>query len=121
MVDIRQKVANNLLTITDNVKLTRPAGRPSLPMIIYGERSNVSVNLAYSRHRFRITAYAATFEELVDLVNEIEDRIGHHLGLARVAKSSDEEARISNDMYMCRLEYTCLVNMIYNYIVRNSH
>lgn len=118
MNTIREQIANNLLAITSNVKLTKPAGKPQLPLIVYDERSNVSINLAYSRHRYRITAYASTFTELCELVDNIEEMIGHELGLERVSKSPDESARVSNDMYMCRLEYTCMFNLIYNYIVR---
>lgn len=120
MTTIRSDVLHNLKTITDNVKMSRPAGRPVLPLITYEERSNVSVNIAYSRHRYRITAYASNFEELSTLCNNIDNVIGHALGMERVSKSADGDARIATDMYMCKMEYTCLVNNIYNYIVRNA-
>ena len=120
MTTIRSDVLHNLKTITDNVKMSRPAGRPVLPLITYEERSNTDVNIAYSRHRYRITAYASNFEELSTLCDKIDNVIGHALGMERVSKSADGDARIATDMYMCKLEYTCLVNNIYNYIVRNA-
>ena len=45
MTDIREQVKNALMTVTKNVKMSKPSGDVELPLICYAETSNVSVNI----------------------------------------------------------------------------
>ena len=70
MTDIREQVKNALMTVTKNVKMSKPSGDVELPLICYAETSNVSVNIAHDRVKYRVAVYADSFEELVKLMVE---------------------------------------------------
>lgn len=120
MLDFRQKVGDGLYTICENVKMSKPDGDVTLPLICYAEMSNTSVNMAYDRMKYRVAIYTSTFEELADMILKVDQLMNETFGMTRTGKTPDGEARIGTDLYLCRLDYSCLVNLIYNYIVRNS-
>lgn len=121
MTDLRTLVAGGLLSIIDNVKMSRPAGDVSLPLICYAETSNTSVNIAMDRVRYRVAVYASTFDELVTLVNQVDEVMAHHLGFQRVATNSDAEAMVATDLYLKRIDYQCSINKADGgYIIRNA-
>jgi hypothetical protein len=120
MVDLREKVGNGLKTVTDNVKMSKPDGDVSLPLICYAETSNTNVNIAYDRMKYRVAVYANTFEELTALIESVDNLMVDIFGMTRTSKTPDGDSRVGTDLYLCRLDYSCLYNLIYNYIVRNS-
>ena len=120
MTDMREKVKDALLIVTDNVKMTKPSGDVELPLLCYAETSNTSINIAHDRVKYRVAVYAGSFEELVEIVEKVDKIMCNVLGFQRTGKSSDENAKIGTDLYLCRLEYTATVNLIYGYILRNS-
>lgn len=120
MTDMREQIKNALLTVTNNVKMSKPSGDIELPLICYAEMSNVSVNIAHDRVRYRVAIYANSFEELVAIVSKVDAIMCRALGFQRTGKSSDDESKVGTDLYLCRLDYTATINLIYNYIVRNS-
>ena len=120
MTDIREQVKNALMTVTKNVKMSKPSGDVELPLICYAEMSNVSVNIAHDRVKYRVAVYANSFEELVNIVSKVDAIMCKILGFQRTGKSSDDEAKVGTDLYLCRLDYTATINLIYNYIIRNS-
>lgn len=120
MTDARELVGNALKTITPNVKMSKPDGKVKLPLICYAETSNTVVNIAYDRVKYRVAVYASTFEQLVDLIDQVDAQMHDTLGFTRTAKTSDGDARAGTDLYLCRMDYSAMINKIYNYIVRNS-
>lgn len=120
MTDMREKVKDALLIVTDNVKMTKPSGDVELPLLCYAETSNTSINIAHDRVKYRVAVYAGSFEELVEIVEKVDKIMCNVLGFQRTGKSSDENAKIGTDLYLCRLDYTATVNLIYGYILRNS-
>ena len=120
MTDMREKVKNALLIVTDNVKMAKPSGDVTLPLICYAETSNTSINIAHDRVKYRVAVYAGSFEELVEIAEKVDKIMCNVLGFQRTGKSSDENAKIGTDLYLCRLDYTATVNLIYGYILRNS-
>lgn len=120
MVDLRQKVGYGLMTVCDNVKMSKPDGDVTLPLICYAETGNTSINIAYDQLKYRVAVYANTFEELVELVDAVDDLMYDTFGFSRTGKTSDGDARIGTDLYLCRLDYTCRYNLIYGYIVRTG-
>ena len=120
MTDMREKVKDALLIVTDNVKMTNPSGDVELPLLCYAETSNTSINIAHDRVKYRVAAYAGSFEELVEIVEKVDKIMCNVLGFQRTGKSADENAKIGTDLYLCRLDYTATVNLIYGYILRNS-
>lgn len=120
MVNIRQQIGESLMTVTGNVKMTKPDGDVQLPLICYAETGNSNVNMAHDRLRYRVAVYANTFEELTDLVSQVDHIMSGVYGFTRTGKTGDGDARVGTDLYLCRLDYSGLFNLIYHYIVRGS-
>lgn len=110
MINAREQVGNALATVCTNVKMTRPEGDVTLPMICYAESGNAPVNIAYDRIQWRVAVYASTFSDLVDLVAQADAVMTDTLGYTRTGKSSDDSARVGTDLYLCRLDYVGVVN-----------
>lgn len=120
MTNLRETIGKGLQEIIPNVKMSKPDGKVELPLACYAETSSVNVNIAHDRVKYRVAVYANTFEELVDLTEQVDELMHERIGFTRTAKTSDAEARVGTDLYLCRLDYTALINLIYNYIVRGS-
>lgn len=110
MIDARVQIGDALATVCENVKMSRPDGDVELPLICYAESGNVPYNMAYTRLRWRVAVYAGSFEELVDLVGKVDGVMSGQIGFTRTGKTPDDEARIGTDLYLCRLDYSGLVN-----------
>lgn len=111
MINARQQVYDALLTVCNNVKMSRPEGEIQLPLIVYAEMANVPVNKAYVRIRWRVAVYCSTFKNLVELVDATDNVMSETLGFTRVNKTPDADARIGTDLYLCRLDYSGIVNI----------
>ena len=109
MINARQQVKNALLTVCDNVKMSRPAGDIDLPLIVYAQTGNTPINMLYDRLKWRVSVYCRNFSDLVDLCDDV-DNIMTGLGFTRVGKTGDDTARVETDLYMCKLDYAGLVN-----------
>ena len=72
MTDMREKVNDALLIVTNNVKMTKPSGDVELPLLCYAETSNTSINIAHDRVKYRVAVYAGSFEELVEIVEKVD-------------------------------------------------
>ena len=119
MIDAREQVKELLLTVCDNVKMSKPDGDVELPLICYTERSNLPVNIAYDRIQWRVAVYANTFEEVINLVNAVEEKMTG-LGFTRTAVTPDDESHIGTDLYLKRIDYSALINKEYNTVVKGS-
>lgn len=120
MVNMREIIADGLLKICDNVKMSKPDGDIELPLICYAEMSNTNISIDADRLRYRVAIYTGTFDELVDLTEKVDQFMHTELGFTRTGRTSDGEARIGTDLYLCRIDYSVLVNTILNYVVHNS-
>ena len=118
MIDVRELVTNALTSIIPNVKMAKPSGDVELPLICYSETSNVYVNIASDRLKYRVAIYAGTFEELAELFERVDDVMSKKLGMQRTATTPDGDANIGTDMYLKRIDYTCTVNKAGGYIIR---
>lgn len=118
MFNGRQHIAQLMLGVCDNVKMTKPDGDVELPLVCYAETVNRYLNNMYDTIGYRIVCYANTFDEVVEMsekVNEAMDSIG----FLRTSKSSDDEAHRGTDLYMIRLDYTATVNRYTGGVARN--
>lgn len=120
MINAREQVKDALKTVCNNVKMSRPEGEVNLPLVVYAEMSNVPVNKAYTRLKWRVAIYCNTFSELVDLVERVDNVMSSTLGYTRTSKTSDDEARVGTDLYLCRLDYAGLVDTKINGIIKYS-
>lgn len=110
MIDARQQIGTALQAVTPNVKMSRPDGDIELPLICYAETGNIPVNMAYTRLKWRVAVYAGSFTELVELTNAADHIMSDEIGFTRTGKTPDDKARIGTDLYLCRLDYSGLVN-----------
>lgn len=120
MTNIRELVANGLLTITDNVKMTKPAGDIILPLICYSETSNITINIASDRIKYRVAVYASTFEELLTLTDDVDALMSDVIGMTRTAITPDADAKIGTDLFLKRIDYAVTINTAENYIIRQN-
>lgn len=105
----RTQVANRLLTVCSNVKMTRPEGDTVLPLICYGLTSALPVNMAYTRMRWRIACYASTMQGLLTMVEDVIGIMSGELGFTLTSETPDEDTRSGTDFYMKRLDFSGIV------------
>ena len=110
MINARQQVKTALLTVCNNVKMSRPAGDIDLPLIVYAQVGNTPISMAYVRLKWRISVYCSNFSDLVDLCDDVDEVMSGQLGFTRTGKTGDDVARVETDLYTCRLDYAGLVN-----------
>ena len=120
MINARAQVKDALKTVCTNVKMSRPEGSVTLPLIVYAEMENLPVNVAYVRLRWRVAVYCDNFSDLVSLCDDVDEVMTTSLGYTRVNKSSDDDARLSTDMYVCKLDYSGLVDTKINGVIKNT-
>lgn len=106
----RTQVANRLLTVCNNVKMTRPEGNAVLPLICYGLTSSLPLNVAYTRMKWRIACYASTMQELLTMVNGVIGIMSDELGFTLTSETPDDETRKGTDFYMKRLDFSATVS-----------
>ena len=114
MIDARRFIRERLLSVCDNVKMSKPDGDVALPLICYAEAENAppspGLSGLYTRLGWRVACYANSFEELCQLVQGVDGVMVDDLGFTRTNKMADDQARIGTDLYLCRLTYSALVN-----------
>lgn len=110
MIDAREQVATALLTVCNNVTMAKPDGDVEFPLICYSQTSDLPVNVAYDRLRYRVAVYASTFAELVTMVTDVVSVMSGTIGLTLTNETPDEEAHKGTDFYMKRLDFAGLVN-----------
>lgn len=123
MIDARRFIRDRLLTVCENVKMSRPDGDVTLPLVCYAESENMppspGLSGLYTRLGWRIACYANSFEELAELVKNV-DALMAGTGFTRTAKTADDQARVGTDLYLCRLSYSALVNELSKEILSRS-
>lgn len=109
MIDARTQVANLLLTVCENVNMSKPDADAVFPFISYSLQSDLPVNVAYDRLRWRIACYAITFTELLEMCEGVMDIMTEQLGFTLTNITPDEDSHKA-DFYMKRLDFSGLVD-----------
>lgn len=115
MINPRKQISDALLTIIDNVKMTRPEGDVVFPLITYGEVTNVSVNKREDRIEYQIDGYTNTFEECLALSQQI-DEVMTSLGWHRTYITPDPQTRRGKDFYQKSMNYVARVDTLFKNI-----
>lgn len=110
MINARKQVADLLLTVCDNVYMSKPDAEAVFPLICYSQMSSLPVNMAYERVRYRVACYASTLDEILELEQGVIGVMSDQIGLTLVSENSDEDAHKGIDFYMKRLDFSGLVN-----------
>lgn len=119
MIDAREQIATELQTVCSNVKMTKPDGVVRLPLICYALMNDDHLNIAYDRLRWRVAVYAETFVELIELVEQVNEKM-EALGYTRTYMTPDDDSRLDTTLYLKRLDYQALVNKEYFTVVKGS-
>ena len=115
MVNNRIQIAEALETITENVKMTRPEGDVSFPLITYAEITNVNVGIRQDRIEYQIDGHTNTLPELLVLMAQI-DEVMTDMGWHRTYITPDTQARQSKDFYRKSANYTARIDTLTNTI-----
>ena len=119
MIDARKQIATELKSVCPNVKMTKPDGVVTLPLICYALMEDTILNVAYDRLRWRVAVYAETFVGMLDLVKQVDAKM-EALGYTRTYETPDTDSRIDTSLYLKRLDYQALVNKQYFTVVKGS-
>lgn len=110
MINARKQVADLLLTVCDNVSMSKPDAVAVFPLICYSQTSDLPVNMAYDRIKWRVACYANTLSEVLELERGVIDVMSNQLGFTLTAETSDEDSHRGIDFYLKRLDFSGLVN-----------
>lgn len=119
MLNCREQIKDLLSSVCDNVRMSKPDGKMNLPLICYAQTKNEIVNVGYDRLAWRVAVYSNTMDELLELVDNVNEKM-MELGFSRTSITSDEEARKGTDLYMKRIDFSALVNKKHNTVVKGS-
>lgn len=111
MIDAREQVKNTLLTVCNNVKMSKPSGEPVLPLLIYSCIGDDMVDIGHDRLKWRVVVYCSSFEEVITLSKQVDDKMHNVLGYTRRYITPDDESQKGTNLYMKRLDYSGLVNL----------
>ena len=120
MIDARVQVKEILDSVCDNVKMVYPEGDVELPLITYGQITNVRVGKWQERIEFQVDIYAGTFADCMDLYEDVDEAIAD-AGFVRTYESADSLARVSADLYKKTLNYFAVVNTHENNILTGGY
>ena len=119
MINAREQIVSELETVCDNVKMSRPDGKVSLPLVCYSMQEDTPLNIAYDRLRWRVACYESNFEGLINLVTQV-DAVMTRLGYTKISETPDGECRVDTNLYLKRLDYSALVNKEHLTVVKGS-
>ena len=120
MIDAREQIASALETVCSNVKMSRPDGDVELPLVCYACMENLDVNAAYAHLRWRIACYCNSFEDVVDMVHQIEAVMNGELGYTKTYETPDDNTKLGTDFYLKRLDFSALVNKERYTVIRGT-
>ena len=115
MINNRVQIAEALKTITDNVRLTRPEGEVTFPLITYAEITNVKISKIEERIEYQVDGHASTFEEIIILMKQI-DEVMTNMGWRRTYITPDTQTRQGKDFYKKSANYLARIDTINNVI-----
>lgn len=116
MISNRVQILDALSTVCENIKMERPEGALTLPLITYGEVTNVRFSKYIDRIEYQIDAYSDTFLGVVQLTREI-DEVMKNMGWERTYVTPDGRARVGNGLYQKAMSYVAKVDIRYNDIL----
>ena len=116
MISNRKQILEALLTVCENVKTERPEGKLTLPLITYGEVTNVNAERYIDRIEYQIDAYTSSFPEMVQITRGIDD-VMTNMGWHRTYVTPDASARVGAGLYQKAMSYAARVDIRYNDII----
>lgn len=119
IINAREQIVSELTTVCNNVKMSKPDGKVTLPLVCYSMQEDTPLNIAYDRLRWRVACYESNFEQLIDLVAQV-DEVMTNLGYMKVSETPDGECRADTNLYLKRLDYSALVNKEHLTVVKGS-
>lgn len=115
MINARKQIFEALQELTENVKLTRPEGDVTFPLITYAEITNVNVSPREDRIEYQVDAYHNTFADCLALSQDIDD-VMTGLGWHRTYETPDTQTRRAKDFYQKTLNYAARVDTLWHNI-----
>lgn len=115
MINPRKQIFEALQEITENVKLTRPEGDVTFPLITYAEITNASISPREDRIEYQIDAYASSFGECLALSQDIDDTMTG-MGWHRTYVTPDTQTRRGKDFYQKTMNYAARVDTLWHNI-----
>lgn len=111
MLNIRRQVLDLLSAIGPPVRMVKPEAFQDLDkgLICYAETTNAPIDPWLDRIGYKVSVYADTFAKVVDLASSVDEAMSGTLGMTRLSKSSDENARLAQDVYGITLNYSAKV------------
>jgi len=116
MISNRVQIKEALETVCPNVKTERPEGVLNLPLITYGEITNVHVSRYEDRIEYQIDAYASSFVDIIQMTQAIDD-VMTNMGWQRTYVTPDGRARVGTGLYQKSLSYVGRVDIRINDII----
>ena len=120
MIDARSQIADELSAVCRNVRMSKPEGDVTFPLICYSCIKDLPVNPATERLVWRVAVYCNTFEDLIDKCRAIDSVMHDRLGYTLTSCTPDDESKKATDFYMKRLDYSGLVCLESMGVIRNS-
>jgi hypothetical protein len=109
MINAREQIKDELLKITDNVRLMKPEALNEFPLIVYGEVTNTPLFKWTTRIEYQVDVYTNNFSTLLDLCKEVDKKMTG-LGFNMTFISPDQMAREDKGVYHKTIGYEAMVN-----------
>lgn len=111
MISCRTQIKDALLTICDNVKMERPEGKLTLPLLTYAEITNAMIDKRQARIDFQVDIYESTFAGLIQMTRAVDD-VMTGLGWFRTYVTPDANARVGAGLYHKATNYTARIDTL---------
>lgn len=117
MISNRKQIADALKTVCNNIKMERPATKPTLPLVCYAEVTNVHLSSKIDRIEYQIDAYTDNFPDLIELAKAIDD-VMESMGWYRTYASPDAVAKIDDNWYQKVLNYVGRIDLVQKSVIK---
>lgn len=104
MIDAREQIYALLKGICSNTALTFPEDEVELPLLTYGEVTNVHVGKWHDRLEYQVDVWHNDIEELVALAQAVDDGMSG-LGFTRTYVTPDSSMRAASGLYHKAMNY----------------
>lgn len=118
MINARLQIEALMKEIIPNVLMGHPEEVVELPLITYGEITNVNVERNHDRISYQIDAYTGTMKECIEKMELIDEKMGA-LGFYRTYITPDINARQDKDFYHKAANYIADVDTHLNNILQH--
>lgn len=109
MIDVREQIFEKLKSVESNTKMTLPEGNFKMPLLTYGEISNVPIGKWHDRLEFQVDAYASSFVSVLELATAASDAM-KELGFTRTYITPDAKTREKTGRYHKAMSFVAEIN-----------